>query len=120
VSEQNEAGPQFRVFSLAESIRRPAQRSAPPETPPESEWTDSGWSIGDFAYEAYTPAKVGVVIHVNRGPYVVRSVVVRKVNGEEVVIRAPQRFEALVEDHRRKLQRHEATLERLRAIPTGS
>lgn len=80
------------------------------------------WKIGDVAYESYTPSKVGVVVEVHDHFYEDRQgnkyrgsqmVTVRTVKGNLLKIFTPADFRALIEDHRRKAEKHEAVLHAL-------
>ena len=82
--------------------------------------------VGDVVYKAFQPAVVGVVVRIEPSetvaPYAGMSpvptgpiVVIRTLNGDErrFSMLEARLFEDLVEDHRRKYERHAATLKKI-------
>lgn len=80
-----------------------------------------GTIVGALVYEAYTPAKCGKVLE-DLGPtgsgYFHRLKVRLLKNGEEKIYGSGilNDFEELIADHKRKYERHLATLEKLKAL----
>lgn len=90
--------------------------------------------IGDFVYVHYTPQRVGVVLEVHDmgsygviavGPYKGEDagpkpsdVTIKFLKGDVVRMSSLglASFTKLIEDHRRKLRTHEATLKKLEAL----
>lgn len=86
------------------------------------------FKVGDVVYKGFSPATVGIVVkvekkdwdfHANMGmaPFLrnVSVLTVRKANGQtwEQPQGYVEDFRKLIEDHRRKLERHEAALIKL-------
>lgn len=80
----------------------------------------SGTIVGALVYEAYTPARCGKVIAdlgaIGSGYF--HKLRVRYIKGEEKDIDSGQlkNFEELVEEHKRKYERHASTLEKLKLL----
>lgn len=85
------------------------------------------FAIGDAVYKSYAPATVGLVVKIEvkawdfaiqgMKPHVVEVPVltVRQASGKtyEIPQGYGESYRALIEDHRRKLERHEAALVKL-------
>lgn len=81
------------------------------------------FKVGDVVYKGYSPATVGIVIKIevrewdfeHAGKRHVPVITVRKANGR--IWESPQgyasNYRTLIEDHRRKLETHEAALTKL-------
>ncbi len=74
------------------------------------------FKVGDLAYPGYTPQKAGVVISVGPADWVT----IRDLKGRESSSQFFSDYRALIEDHRRKYQRHEEIAARLDAMFAGS
>lgn len=76
--------------------------------------------VGDFVYPAYAPQKAGVIVEYtpNNNHSIMGNVKIKMANGN--VLAYPesglQDFNALIEDHKKKLATHLVTLGKLQAI----
>lgn len=75
---------------------------------------------GDFVYEAFCPAKAGIVLEYYPPPQglTLGTLKVKLINGD--IVTKPEQcfnnFIGLIEDHRKKLAHHLVTLEKLQKM----
>lgn len=75
--------------------------------------------IGDLAYPAFQPQKAGIIIEiVPKTDHLIPNVKIQMANGSSLKIHqnALQDFNALIEDHKKKLNTHLVTFEKLQKI----
>jgi hypothetical protein len=72
--------------------------------------------IGMVVYPAYTPSAAGVIVEIGeKSPrYPSGYVVIETPTGKRHTTVVCNRYEDLVDDHQRKLNKHQVTLEQLR------
>ena len=76
--------------------------------------------VGDFVYKPYSPNKAGKVVKVQEGDHQCDPLLTIKwldgTTTEDLIEWRVSDFEALLEDHKKKVRTHQATLKKLEEL----